>query len=77
MNLTNEAQQGFNEPERKCPYYATSPSEMAWAVGRWMAQTGRTRPYDCRTSRGYTMHINGMKVSLNYVDGVPAVERIA
>ncbi len=76
MTLTNEAQQGYAEPTRKCPYYATSPAEMAWAVGRWMAQTGRSRPYDCRTSRGSTMHINGMKVRLNYMQGCTEIERI-
>lgn len=79
MNMLSQAREGYDAASRgvACPYLKTSPSEMAWSVGRWMAQTSRTSPRDCRTSRGDTMHINGMKVRINYVQGCTEIERIA
>ncbi len=83
MDMTRQAREGYdsvrfnNIESQTCPYYKTSPAEMAWAIGRWMAQTHRTMPRDCRTSRGDTMHINGMKVRINYVQGCTEIERIA
>ncbi len=88
MDLTQTAIEGYeaarasiNAIEESCPYITTSPAEMAWNVGRWMAMTGRSKPRDCRTSRGATMHINDMKVELRYVTGArfggPVITRIA
>lgn len=77
MNLTAQAREGYSNPQQPCPYLRTSPSEMAWSVGRWMAQTGRSEPWDCRTSRGATMHINNMKVCINYIQGCTEIERIS
>ena len=82
MDMIKQAIEGYDAAgspvtASACPYLKTSPSEMAWCVGRWMAQTHRSKPRDCRTSRGNTMHINGMKVRLNYIQGCTEIERIA
>jgi hypothetical protein len=82
-SLLGEARNGYNAGmlpniyDQRNPYLATSPSHMAWAIGRWMAQTGRSMPFDCRPSRGMTMHINNMKVRVNYIQGCAEIERIA
>ncbi len=84
MKILDAAIEGYNaEDGATSPYLATSPNDAGWRIGRWMRDTGRTLPRDCRTSRGDTYHINDMKVRLDYTrtmirPGRPtcAIERI-
>lgn len=75
--LTAEAMQGYNSPNDRCPYLATSNSANAWAIGRWLQQTHRSSPKDVRPSRGDTYHVNWMKVRVNHIQGCVEIERIA
>jgi hypothetical protein len=80
--LTNEAAEGYASKDasgnwRVNPYLATSHSHNAWAIGRWLFQTGRTFPREVRASRGDSYHVNGMKVQINRVQGCTEIERVA
>jgi hypothetical protein len=78
-DLTCYAAEGYNadisydDAVKACPHYTTSPAGMAWLVGVWLKNTGRSAPRDVRMSRGYTIHANDMLLS---VDNVNAIERI-
>ena len=37
---------------------------MAWLVGAWLQKTGRPAPRDVCMSRGYTVHVGDMRVSV-------------
>ena len=37
---------------------------MAWLVGAWLQKTGRPAPRDARMSRGYTVRVGDMRVSV-------------
>lgn len=51
--LTNELLAGFDaEPDAKPPYLATSPSWLAWMLGRYMATRQIARPTKVTASRG-------------------------
>ena len=43
-----------------CPYPNLSLASMAWHVGRWFRDTGKTTSCDVRPSRGYKVHGNRM-----------------
>jgi hypothetical protein len=77
--LNTEAAEGYSAgyAGQANPYLPTSNSHNAWAIGRWMLQTGRSFPRDVRASRGDTYHVNGMKVRINRVQGCTEIERIA
>ena len=76
-NLTAEAALGYANHEASCPYLATSDSSDAWHIGAWLYRTGRTAPRDVRRSRGYTFHVNDMKVRMHYSKTGTEIERIA
>jgi hypothetical protein len=76
-NLTNEALLGYTNAGAKCPYLATSDSSDAWHIGQWLNLTGRSLPRDVRRSRGYTFHVNDMKVRMHYRKSGTQIERIA
>ena len=61
-DLTNEALKGYSASESKCPYLYSSPSAIAWHVGKWLNDTGRSSPRRVRMSRGFQMHVNDMLV---------------
>ena len=70
QDLTPEALEGFAAqldgkpvPEA-CPHYTSSPAGMAWLVGAWLQKTGRLAPRDVRMSRGYTVRVGDMRVSV-------------
>jgi len=65
-----------SELDACCPYLSTSVHSDAWHIGRWLHQTGRTKPDDVRKSRGNSYHVNGMKVRMHYAKGATQVERI-
>ena len=70
QDLTPEALEGFGaqldgKPALEaCPHYTSSPAGMAWLVGAWLQKTGRPAPRDVRMSRGYTVHVGDMRVSV-------------
>ena len=77
MILTEAAINGYNATAlTQSPHYTTSPSDMAWQVGRWMQKTGRPAPRAVRTSRGYTMHVNDMLVKITYAKSGVSIERL-
>lgn len=76
-NVTDKALEGWSYYTERCPYLATSVHSDAWHIGAWLQQTGRTKPYDVRKSRGDSYHVNGMKVRMRYVKGATQIERIA
>ena len=70
QDLTPEALEGFSaqldgKPAREaCPHYTSSPAGMAWLVGAWLQKSGRPAPRDVRMSRGYTVRVGDMRVSV-------------
>jgi hypothetical protein len=74
---TSEASLGYANPDDKPPFLFSSNSYYAWCIGRWLRRTHRSAPRDVRASRGYTFHVNDMKVQLNDIQGCTEVERIA
>ncbi len=70
QDLTPEALEGFaaqldGKPAHEaCPHYSCSPAGMAWLVGAWLQKTGRPAPCDVRMSRGYTVRVGDMRVSV-------------
>ena len=70
QDLTPEALEGFaaqldgKHAYEACPHYTSSPAGMAWLVGAWLQKTGRPAPHDVRMSRGYTVRVGDMRVSV-------------
>ena len=74
QDLTPEALEGFaaqlggtlgdRPAHQACPHYTSSPAGMAWLVGAWLQKTGRPPPRDVRMSRGYTVRVGDMRVSV-------------
>ena len=72
QDLTPEALEGFaaqldGKPAHEacpCPHHTSSPAGMAWLVGAWLQKTGRLAPRDVRMSRGYTVRVGDMRVSV-------------
>jgi len=58
------AQLGDTPAHQACPHYTGSPAGMAWLVGAWLQKTGRAAPSDVRMSRGYTVRVGDMRVSV-------------
>ena len=58
------AQLGDTPAHEACPHYTSSPAGMAWLVGVWLQKTGRAAPRDVRMSRGYTVRVGDMRVSV-------------
>jgi hypothetical protein len=77
MNMTNEAKLGYANPAAACPYLSTSNSSDAWHIGAWLNRSGRSAPHNVRKSRGYTFHVNDMKVQIRYANNATYIERIA
>lgn len=72
-DLTADAALGYEAgPAARCPHHPDSPRGMAWRVGPWLQSTGRPRPRGVRMSRGHTLHVNDMVVSLK----AGAIERL-
>jgi hypothetical protein len=46
---------------------ASSHSDAAWRIGRWLKQTGRSAPRLVRPSRGYNYHVNDMLVRIEEI----------
>lgn len=76
-DLTPEAKLGYFNPDARSPFLATSNSSDAWHIGAWLWKTGRAAPRDVRKSRGYTFHVNDMKVRVAYVNGRTEIERLS
>ena len=47
---------------------------MAWLVGAWLQKTGRPAPRDVRMSRGYTVRVGDMRVSVADVAALVRVQ---
>ena len=58
------AQLGDTPAHEACPHYTSSPAGMAWLVGAWLQKTGCAAPRDVRMSRGYTVRVGDMRVSV-------------
>ncbi len=58
------AQLGDKPAHQACPHYTSSPAGMAWLVGAWLQKTGHPAPRDVRMSRGYTVRVGEMRVSV-------------
>jgi hypothetical protein len=57
-DLTNEAVNGFNGLSNGHLY--SSPNYIAHLLGRFLHDSGRTKPRNVRMSRGYTIRANDM-----------------
>lgn len=58
MDLTLEAHLGYQAGRgTKCNFLYSSASAMAWHVGAWCRQTGRSRPETVSQSRGSTFNV--------------------
>lgn len=62
--LCAAAQEAYDKFPAVSPYLASSDMDTAWRTGRWMAETGRSRPMENTVwpGRGATFHINGMLI---------------
>ena len=58
------AQLGDTPAHQACPHYTSSPAGMAWLVGAWLQKTGCAAPRDVRMSRGYSVRVGDMRVSV-------------
>lgn len=78
MIVTDKALEGYGAaPDARCPYLATSVNSDAWALGRWLNQTGRLQPREVRKSRGDTYRVGDMLISVKWKNGNPVCERIS
>lgn len=61
IDLTSELLQGFDaEPEVEAPFLATSPSWLAWNLGRYLASHHVTRPVTAAASRGDNLRVDNL-----------------
>jgi hypothetical protein len=66
-DLTDQACEGFEaKPGERCPYLYSSNTSAAWHIGRWLSEQGGEKPRGVRASRGYTYHVNGFKVRIDW-----------
>lgn len=61
--LTNEAMQGYNAGNVANPFLWSSASHIAFGLGQWLHQTGRSPPRNVRMSRGFTIRVNDMLIA--------------
>lgn len=79
IDLTSQAREGFMSGKEgaqaveACPHFNSSPCGMAWLAGAWLAANGFGEPQAVRMSRGYTVRVSGMLLS---VDDPAAIRRI-
>ena len=73
-DLTEYALAGFAAPLGRNPHLWSSATHIAFRLGQWLQETGRTAPRNVRMSRGMTIRANDMLVRWNPKDG--ACERI-
>jgi hypothetical protein len=73
------AREGYAAPANaQSPHYYSSSLDMAWRVGRWLKETGRSESAIVQQARGYKMRVNDMIVRVDYKGkGQAIVERIA
>ena len=70
QDLTPEALAGFaaqlngKPAHQACPHFTSSPAGISWLVGAWLQKTGRPAPRDVCMSRGYTVRVGDMRVSV-------------
>lgn len=78
-DLTREARLGYEAPseDSSSPYLRSSNCDAAWRIGVWLRRTFRSPPSGVRTGRGDLVHVNNMKVRLNWDYDPVTVERIA
>lgn len=70
VNLTGEAQDGWDRMGEACPHLMTSPAADAWMVGAHLRRNGAPRPIKAATGRGHAVRVNGTHVfRLRYFDG--------
>jgi hypothetical protein len=76
MDLTKQAAEGFESYTTKAanPYLGSSPSDIAFNLGFWLALTSRSAPRNVTMSRGYTIRANDMLMKWNGAG--PDFERI-
>lgn len=61
------AQEAYDHPFLPMSYLPTSDMAAAHLIGRWKAETGRTRPRDVRPARGDSMyHVDDMIVRIHW-----------
>ncbi len=63
-DLTFYAAQGYEacaNGQDKSPFISSSPCDIAWRVGFWLKETGRSAPRRVSMSRGYSVNVNDMK----------------
>lgn len=62
-SLTIVANQGWERPDTRCPYLATSRSSDAWHVGAHLRRNGAPRPSMVKASRGDSLRINRTSIA--------------
>jgi hypothetical protein len=75
-DLTAIARTGYEAPtEDPNPYYYSSANHSAYALGRYLRQSGRTSPRDVRMSRGYSIRANDMLFKIRHAKSTVSFER--
>lgn len=75
-DFTETALQGYRDGASATnPFLWSSASHIAFRVGQWLNETGRSAPRNARMSRGYSFRCNDMVISWNTETG--ACERIS
>lgn len=69
LAILTTAQRAYDNPLFAYSVPATSDMAAAQLIGRWKAETGRTRPRDVRPARGDSMyHVDDMIVRIHWVN---------
>lgn len=62
-SLTIVANQGWERPDARCPYLATSRSSDAWHLGAHLSRNGSPRPSHVKASRGDSLRFNRTSIA--------------
>lgn len=62
QDLTDRAQEGYDNPAKVCPYYATSLSGAAFLAGQARKKAGKPRPQRCEAGRGHSITLDGESI---------------
>jgi hypothetical protein len=62
MDLTPYTVEGYRAPEGAGnPHIWSSPAGIAWTIGKWARETGRSEPHSVKQSRGYSYRVEFMR----------------
>ncbi len=64
-DLTERAMAGYNAGNIPNPFLWSSASHIAFGLGQWLHQTGRSPPRNVHMSRGFSIRTGDMIIAWN------------